>query len=617
MESPTHASAPGDLPPGTLSRLILDAVDRFGDAPALRNFVGETDRLTDLSYREMLEVATNGAAALRRLGLSPGDRAGILSENRTEWALADQACLFSRVVDVPIYDTLIAEQVAYILKDSGARLVFASTRDQMEKALEAAQAAGVEIQVVVFDPQGGALPPRVLAWNTFLGMGAEEGWTRERVEEEVGATDPEDLATVLYTSGTTGEPKGVMLTHQNIYSNTQAAGMVLPIKDTDVTLSFLPLSHIFQRMVDYLLLSRGCVLARAHDIRTVATDLGLVKPTVQIAVPRVYEKVFNGVKEAAQGVKSKILDWAIGVGNRWADARLAGRSPGVAVNLQYPLADRLVFRKLRARLGGRVRFFISGSAPLSVPIARFFYASGLPILEGYGLTETSPVTNVNPPDGIRLGTVGPPVPGTEIRIAEDGEILVRGPQVMKGYYNRPEATAQVIDADGWFATGDIGELDADGYLKITDRKKDILVTAGGKNVAPQPVENRLKTNPFVEQVVMVGDKRRFVSLLVVPAFDALNRWARDQGIPHGDPATLLAQREVQELMEREIMGHLGPLARYERPKKFALLEREFTVEDGTLTPTQKVKRRVVQERFRHVIDQMYLEESEDRTVFVA
>ncbi|HSG46938.1 MAG TPA: long-chain fatty acid--CoA ligase [Longimicrobiales bacterium] len=617
MDPRTYASHPAELPQGTLPRLILDAVDRFGDAPALRNFVGTSDEMVDLSFREMLERAGNGAAALRALGLEPGDRAAILSENRTEWALADQACLFARVVDVPIYDTLIADQVAYILKDSGAKLVFASNRDQVEKALEAASSAGLALQVVVFDPGTEPPPEGVMAWVDFLALGTRQGWDRARLEEEAAATSPDDLATVLYTSGTTGEPKGVMLTHQNIFSNAHASGMVLPILEGDVTLSFLPLSHIFQRMVDYLLLSRGCTLARARDIRTLGPDLAAVKPTIQIAVPRVYEKVLGGVKEAAAGLKERILHWAIDVGNRWADARLAGQPVGIVTGLQYALADKLVFAKLRARLGGRIRYFISGSAPLAEDVNRFFYAAGLPILEGYGLTETSPVTNVNPPDGIRIGTVGPPIPGTEIRIAEDGEILVRGPQVMKGYYNRPGATAQVIDQDGWFATGDIGELDAHGYLRITDRKKDIIVTAGGKNVAPQPIESRLKAHRFIEQVVMVGDQRHFTSLLVVPSFAALNRWARDQGLPHGDLPTLLAQAEVQDLMERVVMGHLGPLARYERPKKIALLEREFTVEDGTLTPTQKVKRRVVQDRFRHVIDQMYLEENEDRTVFVA
>lgn len=617
MAEQQYVSNPADLPRGTLPGLILEAVDRMADRVALSNFVGDSNETRELTYREMLGTAIAGAGALRAAGLEPGDRAAILSENRTEWALADQACLFAQVVDVPIYDTLIAEQVAYILKDSGARLVFASDRDQVQKTLEAGEVAGMEVEVVVFDPGPGPLPEGVTPWDDFISLGRESGLTEETVRREVATIDPDSVATILYTSGTTGQPKGVMLSHQNIYSNVVASGEVLPFREGDITLSFLPLSHIFQRMVDYLLLSRGCTLARCHSINTVAADLALVRPTIQVAVPRVYEKVFNGVKEAATGVKAHILKWAVGVGNRWADETLAGRNPGALLGLQYGLADKLVFSKLRERIGGRVRFFVSGSAPLATDINRFFYAAGLPILEGYGLTETSPVTNVNPAGGIRIGTVGPPIPGTEIRIAEDGEILVRGPQVMKGYYNRPEATADVIDEEGWFSTGDIGELDPDGYLRITDRKKDLIVTAGGKNVAPQPIENRLKANPFVEQVVMVGDRRKFCSLLVVPSFTALERWARDQGLPHGSPAEILANRDVQELMELEILGHLGPLARYERPKKLALLDREFTVEDGTLTPTQKVKRRVVQERFANVIDLMYAEEHEDQTVFVA
>ena len=394
-----------------------------------------------------------------------------------------------------------------------------------------------------------------------------------------------------------------------------------------MTLSFLPLSHIFQRMVDYLLLSRGCVLARAHDIRTVADDLKVVRPTVQVAVPRVYEKVYNGVMEAAQGVKKHLVAWAARVGKRWALARLAGEDPGGLTALQYRLADRLVFGKIRAAVGGRVRFFISGSAPLNPDINLFFYSAGMIILEGYGLTETSPVTNVNPMEDVRIGTVGPPIPGTEIRIAElpdwrlregEGEILVRGPQVMKGYLGRPEATAEVVGPDGWFHTGDIGMLDDDGYLRITGRKKNIIVTAGGKNVSPETVEKPLKTNRFVEQVVMVGDKRKFVSLIVVPSFEALTAWARENGVSvPGDRRNLLADPRVQTLMEREVMGHLPELSRYERPKKLLLLDRELTVDDGTLTPTQKVVRHAVQERFKEAIDQMYREENVDRTVFVA
>ncbi len=625
MTPVTEASNPADLPERTLCALILEAVDRFGSAPALREFVDGGNRLRDYSYDEMFERVRRGAAALRAAGLEPGERAAILSENRTEWALADQACLFARVVDIPIYDTLIAEQVAYILQDSGARLVFASTRSQGDKVLAAAESLGVSVRIVLFDPGPERLPEGVEAWADFLG--GVEPWSLERLRSEADEIAPDDLATILYTSGTTGEPKGVMLSHQNIHSNTVASGRVLHIRDDDVTLSFLPLSHILQRMVDYLLLSKGCVLARAHDIHTVAQDLKVVRPTIQVAVPRVYEKVYNGVMEAAQGPKRHLLRWAAGVGKRWALARLDGRSPGTFTTLQYRLADHLVFSKIREAVGGRVRFFISGSAPLNPDINLFFYSAGMTILEGYGLTETSPVTNVNPVEDVRIGTVGPPVPGTEIRIAElpgwhlregEGEILVRGPQVMKGYYNRPQATAEALEPDGWFHTGDIGMLDPDGYLRITGRKKNIIVTAGGKNVSPEAVEKPLKTNRFVEQVVMVGDKRKFVSLIVVPSFEALRAWARENGVTVSDePRRLLEEPKIQALMEREVMGHLPDLSRYERPKKLLLLDREFTVDEGTLTPTQKVVRHVVQARLKDAIDQMYREENVDRTVFVA
>jgi long-chain acyl-CoA synthetase len=625
MASSTYASNPAELPRGTLCHLVIEAVDRFGGAPALREFAGDTDDFEDLSFDEMFERARRGAAALRDAGLEPGDRAAILSENRTEWALADQACLFARVVDIPIYDTLIPEQVAYILEDSGARLAFVSTRAQMEKARSAAELAGTDLDVVVFEPGPEPLPDGVRAWDDFLAEA--EPWDRERLEAEVGEVDPDDLATVLYTSGTTGRPKGVMLSHQNIYSNVIAAGRVLHIRDDDVTLSFLPLSHIFQRMVDYLLLSRGCVLARAHDIKSVAGDLAQVRPTIQVAVPRVYEKVYAGVMQKAKGVRHSLLLWAKAVGRRWAEARLDGREPGVLTRLQHSLADRLVFSKIRAAVGGRVRFFISGSAPLNPDLALFFYSAGMTILEGYGLTETSPVTNVNPIEDVRIGTVGPPIEGTEVQIAPipgwdlgagEGEVLVRGPQVMLGYYKRPEETAEVMDDDGWFHTGDIGILDEDGYLRITGRKKNIIVTAGGKNISPEPIEKPLMTNPFVEQVVMVGDRRKFGSLVVVPSFAAIARWAEENDVTlPTEPADQLADPRVQALLEERILGGLPELTRFERPKKLLLVDREFSIEDGTLTPTQKVVRHVVQERLRDAIDELYLEENEGRSVFVA
>jgi long-chain acyl-CoA synthetase len=605
-----------DVPESTLCRLFLDTVDRFGAAPAFRSFVDDGPETTEISYADALVITRQIGAALAEAGLTRGGRVALVSDNRPEWALADYGCLLAGVVDVPIYASLIPEQIAYILRDSEARLVFAGTAEDVAKVLEAAEHLDGEVRVVAFDTPVDH-DDRVVSWATFLAHGqaaagaeSEEAFRRRALEAE-----PDGVATILYTSGTTGDPKGVMLTHQNLSSNVWASSHVLPVGPGDVTLSFLPLSHVFQRMVDFLLFSRGCLIAYAQDIRTVAEDLKIVRPTLVVSVPRLYEKVYARVTEV-EGLKAPLVAWARGVGGRWADARLAGRRPGLLTRLQYAVADRLVFRKIRAGVGGRLRYFVSGGAPLSPEINRFFYSVGLPIVEGYGLTETSPVTNVNVLDRIRIGTVGPPVPGTEIRIADDGEILVRGPQVMKGYLNRPEDTAAVIDEDGWFRTGDVGEITEDGCLKITDRKKDIIVTAGGKNIAPQPIENRLKSNSYVEQVVMVGDKRKFPALLVVPDFTVLEAWARSEGLPTGDRAALVREGRVQELMEREIMRQLGPLSGYERPKKLALLTREFTIEDGTLTPTQKVKRREVQKRFAPLIDRFYLDENEDRAVLV-
>jgi long-chain acyl-CoA synthetase len=426
---------------------------------------------------------------------------------------------------------------------------------------------------------------------------------------------PDDVATILYTSGTTGDPKGVMLTHNNLYSNVQSCLRVLGATPDDVTLSFLPLCHVLQRMVDYLLLSSGCVIAYPRSLQTVAEDLKIVRPTVQVAVPRVYEKVYNKVMEA-DGVKGRLVHWAREVGEAWSAETLAGEEPSGVMKLVYRVADALVFKKIRAAVGGRVRYFVSGGGPLSPDINRFFYSAGLTILEGYGLTETSPVTNVNTQKNFRIGTVGLPVPGTEIRIAEDGEILVRGPQVMKGYLGRPEATAEAITEDGWFHTGDIGEME-DGFLRITDRKKDILVTAGGKNIAPQPIENLLKKNVFIDQAVMVGDGRRFASMLIVPAFPNVVTWAQAQGIATTDRVELCAHPEVQKMIHDVVMKELEDLARFELPKKLALLPTEFTVESGALTPTQKVKRRVVEQRYGALIESFYAKEHEDQTMFSA
>jgi long-chain acyl-CoA synthetase len=615
MASPDPLSLQAEVPPGTLVELFLEAVDQFADHPALREFPDAGPELATLSYRAVYRQVRAVAHGLEAIGVGRGERAAILAENRPEWAIADYACLMAGVVDVPVYATLLPSQVAYILKDSGARLVFVSTREQMEKVLEASREADLVLTVVVFDEVPGA-PREVVPWSRLIaeGPGRIEQVTDEEFREAALAARPDDVATILYTSGTTGEPKGVMLTHDNVFSNVNAAGQLFEISEKDASLCFLPLSHVFQRMVDYLLFSRGCSITYAHDVTTVADDLKVVRPTIAVSVPRLYEKVYDRVM-GGPGLKGRIARWAGKVATAWADAKMADQVPEGSLAFRHRLADRLVYRKIRAAVGGRLRFFVSGGAPLEPAIAKFFYGAGVNILEGYGLTETSPVTNVNTLERFRIGTVGRPVPGTEVRIAEDGEILVRGRQVMKGYYNQPGETAKVLRPDGWFLTGDIGEIDDDGFLRITDRKKDLIVTAGGKNVAPQPIENRLRTNPFVEQLVLVGDRHKFVSLLVVPAFAALEAWASGKGINASERGELIRHPTVQSLLEKELLSGLDDLSSYERPKKLLLLDTEFSIDDGTLTPTQKVKRRVVQKRLGDVIDALYAEENAQRTVF--
>jgi long-chain acyl-CoA synthetase len=610
MSSTSYAADGRPVPESTLVELFFDAVDRHGEHAAFQRMPTAAS-VESLSYRDVFGLVKQVAAALEARGITRGDRVGILAENRPEWALADYGCLCAGVLDVPIYATLTAPQVGYLLEDSGSRLVFASTPEQAGKALEAAAARGLDIDVVVFDPP--ATPrERVIPWPDFLADGAPRAraWSDEDFRRSAMRAKPDDVATVLYTSGTTGDPKGVMLTHNNVASNVRACGVVFDIGASDNTVSFLPLSHILQRMVDYLFFWVGCTIGYVRSMETLVADMKVIRPTVVVSVPRIYEKIYNGVMDA-RGLKKALIDWAVGVADRVADLRLAGREPGGLLAFQYRVADKLVFTKVKKAVGGRLRFFVSGGGPLAPVLNRFFYSIGMTILEGYGLTETSPVTNVNTLEHFRIGTVGKPVPSTEIKIAADGEILVRGPQVMKGYYNRPDATAEAIDAEGWFATGDIGELDAEGFLKITDRKKDLIVTAGGKNVAPQPIENRLKTHPLVEQVVMIGDRRKYVSLLVVPAFDKLEEWARQNGVSWESRDELVRDPRVVRHVEREVLGSLDDLASFERPKKIALLAEDLTVENGFLTPSLKVKRRVVHERLDSVIDALYEEEAVD------
>jgi long-chain acyl-CoA synthetase len=591
---------------GTLTQLFFDGIDKYAATrpAAYRAKVGGAWRT--ITHREAESRVKAIAVGLRELGVKAGDRVAILSETRPEWALADFACLCSQAVDVPIYPTLTPKQTEYILNDSGAVAVFCSTAEQVAKVRDLrARLPGLK-HVITFEDAGKGGGVITLAEVEARGRGADGRYPRFR--EEACAVKPEALATLIYTSGTTGDPKGVMLTHSNIWSNVQACVTVLPFTAEDECLAMLPLSHIFERMVDYVLWTVGVIINYAESFDRVAQNLGEVHPTIVVSVPRLYEKVYARVLENAIGggaLKRKIFLWARKTGDRWATYRLAGLPVPRGLAFAHAIADRLVFAKLRARTGGRVKWFISGSAPLSAEIAKFFFGASLPILEGYGLTETSPVLTLNPADRPRLGTVGTVVPGVELKIAADGEILAKGPNVMRGYYNLPEATAEAIDAEGWFHTGDIGEIDAEGYLKITDRKKDLIKTAGGKFIAPQPIENMIKLNKFVANAVVLGDKRKFPIVLVVPNYDSLEAWAKHRNLAYGSRKDLLALADAKAKMEREVMGTLRDLAKFEMPKKVVLIENDFTIESGELTPTLKVKRRVVEKRYAAMIDQVY------------
>jgi long-chain acyl-CoA synthetase len=466
---------------------------------------------------------------------------------------------------------------------------------------DSAKPAGVDFTLAELEAKGGA---------------AEKPVAVAQYRRDALAVKPDDLATLIYTSGTTGEPKGVMLTHDNIFSNVDTVRSLIDFSGTDVCLSFLPLSHIFERMGGhYMMMATGTSIAYAESIDTVPIDMALVRPTIVLSVPRLYEKMYARVLENAlsgSGLKKRIFFWARGVADKWADEQFAGRKVGGFLGLKYAIAQKLVFSKLKARTGGRLRFFVSGGAPLAPEINKFFYAAGLVILEGYGLTETSPVIGVNTPQNFRLGTIGKPIPGVDVRIEADGEIVTRGPNVMKGYYNKPDATREAIDSSGWFHTGDIGEL-RDGFIAITDRKKDIIVTAGGKNIAPQPIENMVKTNKYVSQAVMIGDKRKFPVMLVVPNFEQLEKWAKRRNLLWTDRAQLLTMPTVKSKLEKEVMEQLTGLAHFETPKKIALLEHDFSIERGELTPTLKVKRRVVDKQYKSLIDGLYGEEALSRS----
>jgi long-chain acyl-CoA synthetase len=550
-----------------------------------------------ISSAELYRNVAGLAGAFESWGIGKGDRVAILSENRPEWTITDFATLSLGAVTVPIYPTQTAEQTAFLLNDSGARVVAVSSRSQLEKVLTIQPRTPLE-RVVVMDAVETAHAVHI---QRLMRQGPAD--FDAKFDARAGSLRPEDLATIIYTSGTTGIPKGAMLTHGNLASNISCSLEGFPNEDQDaVSVSFLPLSHVTARHADFALLLRGVILAYCPDITQLAQVLAEVKPTIFVGVPRVYEKIRQQVVVKAAGFpKSAIYRWALAVGRAHRAEILAGAQPTA---LSWKLANRLLFSRVRAGMGGRAEEFISGGAPLGRELAEWYADLGIRIHEGYGLTETSPVIAVNNPGAHRLGTVGKPLSNVEVRIAEDGEVLVRGPSIFQGYWNRPEDTRDAF-VDGWFKTGDIGNLDSDGYLSITDRKKDLIKTSGGKFIAPQPIETSLRLNPLIGEAVVLGDKRKFPALLISPHFPLLEDWARANQVAFRSRQELVANPKVQALYDGIVEELKQHLARFEQPKRVLLVPDEFSAADGTLTHTLKVRRRGIEERYRSLIDDMY------------
>ena len=587
----------------TLISMLEHAIQHYGSKSALAH-KPKGGTYQDISYAELGEAVDAFSKGLNALGVQKDDRVAILSENRPEWAITDFGTLKVGAVTVPMFSTLTAAQVGYILKDSGSKIICVSTDRQLEKVAAIRDEVPTLEQIIVFDSLEGEPPEGVIQFEAVCEL--------EGAETETDANE-DDIATIIYTSGTTGDPKGVMLTHANFIFNLQACKSLIEVSDTDVLLSFLPLSHVFERLGGhYVPLFSGAKVAYAESTFTVAQNMREVAPTVMLSVPRLYETMHDRILRAVQegsSLKQKIFHWGVSVGSAVSSAIQQGKKPSAVLRLQQGIANKLVFAKLKAATGGRLRFFVSGGAALPQSIAEFFHAAGILILEGYGLTETSPVISLNHPAGWKFGTVGPPVDGIEVHIAEDGEILTRGPHVMKGYFNNESATAEVIDEEGWFYTGDIGIIDADGFVKITDRKKNIIVLSNGKNVAPQPIESELVQSPFINQILLVGNERKNLAALIVPNFDALKAWAEENNVATDDLAAMLKTREVQQLVQSEIRSRLTDFADFEQVRRFTLLEKEFTQEADEMTPTLKLKRNVIIERYGDAIEEMYPEDS--------
>jgi long-chain acyl-CoA synthetase len=597
--------------PRTINELFSQAVERYADRVVMSYKRDKTWR--DISGAQLRERVRNLTLGLHRLGIRAGDRVALIAESSPDWSATDYAILSSGAINVPIYPTQAVDQVAFILRNSGARVLFVGSSKLLKRIQPALDSLKKQErpQLILFEsPKENAEGARTL--EALEKTGAEEGANQPQLFEQLASqANAEDIATIIYTSGTTGEPKGVVLTHLNLVSNALQSGSVFDLHEDDVALSFLPLSHVLERIVLYIYLSFGVRICYARGVETVAEDIKDIRPMIVTAVPRLFERIYATINKRASEaspMQQKIFHRAVEVGREVAILKDQGKKVPLRLSLELKVLDKLVFTKWREAVGGRIRFFVAGGAALSPELAYIFAGAGIPILQGYGLTETSPVVSLNRPTGNRIGTIGPAIPGVKVKIAEDGEILVQGDNVMQGYYGLAEETERALQRydDGvWFHTGDIGTIDQDGYIRITDRKKDLIKTSLGKYIAPQQIENMIRTIPMVEQAIVIGNARKFPAALIVPAFDALRAYAKSLSIETKDSRELSRHPRIIEYFKKKIDEVTRELAPHEKIKKIALLDQEFSVEGGELTPTLKVRRKFVEDKHREVINALY------------
>ncbi len=588
-----------------LALMIREKTREYGDKSAMRYREGDTWKV--ITYNEMGDDIESAAKALIDMGIKEGDMVGIFSGNRPEWAIADFAIHMVKGVSVPIYSTNTAKQAEYIIDDAKIKLLFVANESQYQKIKTFSDRHTFLEKIVVFDKDVPLSGENSIYFNDMLIKGSGSSSLPE-IDKRLELTSPEDLATLIYTSGTTGDPKGVMLTHGNFFHQQRAIDAYFNVTSRDKSLCFLPLSHAYERSWSYILFSKGAENNYLKDPKLVIEYMNEVRPTAMVSVPRLYEKIYSTVYDRldkASSLKRNLFNWAVGKGKKYAYKKKDGKFVGPFMKLQYAFADRVILSKIRDAMGGYKNFFSAGGAPLSEEIEEFFFAAGLLVCQGYGLTETAPMITCNRPGDFKFGTVGKIIPECEIKIAPDGEILVRGPNLMKGYYNKPEATAETI-VGGWLKTGDVGFLDDEGFLRITDRIKDLIITSQGKNVAPQHIETLVGVDHYIEQIATIGDQRKYIVALIVPNFEALEEYAGENGISFSNRDELIKHEEIIRFFEQRIADRSVELARFEQIKKFTLLSSEFTQEGGELTPTLKIKRKVVAEKYKDIIDAMYV-----------